>query len=174
MPTAQKEAKVAEIKSRIDASDAFIMTDYRGLTVKEMAQLRNDLRAQGGELSVYKNSLTQIAVRELGLPEMDAMLEGPTAFLFVQGDPVASAKALTAFAKEHSALEVKGGYVQSQLVDAAGIKALAELPSREELIAKLLGTMLNPLTGTVRVLNGPMSAFARVMGAIADQKQAAA
>lgn len=174
MPTAQKEAIVAEIKERIDGSEAFILTDYRGLTVKEMQELRNNLREQGGELSVYKNSLTLIAVRELGLPEMDEMLQGPTAFLFVQGDPVAPAKALTTFAKAHPALEVKGGFVQSQLLDADGVKAIAALPSREELIAKLLGTMLNPLTKTVRVLNGPASAFARVLGAIADQKQAAA
>ncbi|TLM97367.1 MAG: 50S ribosomal protein L10, partial [Actinobacteria bacterium] len=121
---------------------------------------------------VYKNSLTEIAIRELALPSMDEYLAGPTAFVFVNADPVAPAKALTAFAKEHQALELKGGFVESQVVDAAGLQAIATLPSREELIAKLLGTMLNPLTGTVRVLSGPARSFATVLDAIAKNKAA--
>lgn len=173
MPTAQKESIIAEIKGRIASSDAFILTDYRGLSVKEMQELRNKLREQGGELSVYKNSLTQIAVRELGLEGMDDMLQGPTAFLFVEGDPVGPAKALTAFAKEHAALETKGGWVQDQLADASAIAALAALPSREELIAKLMGTMLNPVRQVMLMANAPAGALTRVMKAVADQKAAA-
>ena len=104
---------------------------------------------------------------------MDEYLAAPTAFIFIAEDPVAPAKALNSFAKEHQALELKGGFVQSQVIDAAKVKAIATLPSREELVAKLLGTMQNPLTGTVRVLSGPARAFATVLDAIAKQKAAA-
>lgn len=172
MPTVSKETKVAEIKERFDGAEAVIMADYRGLSVKEMQELRVKVRAVGGEIKVYKNSLTEIAIRELALPNMDAYLEGPTAFVFIGEDPVAPAKALTTFAKEHQALELKGGLVQNQVVDAAGVKAIAMLPSREELIAKLLGTMQNPLRGTVTVLAGPARAFVTVLDAIAKQKAA--
>lgn len=172
MPTATKEALVAEIKDRFNASEAVIMADYRGLSVKQMQTLRNKVREVGGEIKVYKNSLTEIAIRELALPTMDEFLGGPTAFVFIEADPVAPAKALTAFAKENEALQIKGGFVQSQVVDAEGVKAIASLPSREELIAKLLGTMLNPLTGTVRVLSGPARAFVTAVDAIAKQKAA--
>jgi large subunit ribosomal protein L10 len=172
MPTAVKENLVAEIKERFNESEAVLLIDYRGLTVKEMQELRVSVRAAGGEITVYKNSLTEIAVRELALPNMDEYLAGPTAFVFIEADPVAPAKALTTFAKLHQALELKGGFVQNQVVDADGVKAIASLPSREELIAKLLGTMLNPLTGTVRVLAGPSRAFVTVLDAIAKQKAA--
>ena len=173
MPTLLKEDKVVEIKNRFTGSGAVIMADYRGLTVKEMQLLRNNLRAVGCELKVYKNSLTEIAMRELALPNMDAYLAGPTAIVFTGEDPVAPAKALTAFAKLHKALEVKGGLVENQVVDAEGVKAIAALPSREELIARLLGTMLNPIIGFARVLNGPVEAFARTVSAVAEQKDAA-
>lgn len=173
MPTENKQALVDEIKSRFNDAEAVIMIDYRGLTVKEMQSLRRSVRESGGEITIYKNSLTEIAIRELALPSMDAYLEGPTAFVFVAGDAVAPAKALSAFAKEHQALELKGGFVQNQVIGADGVKAIATLPSREELVAKLLGTMQNPLTGTVRVLAGPARAFATVLDAIAKQKAAA-
>lgn len=173
MPTLLKEDKVVEIKNRFTGSGAVIMADYRGLTVKEMQLLRNNLRAVGCELKVYKNSLTEIAMRELALPNMDAYLAGPTAIVFTGEDPVAPAKVLTAFAKLHKALEVKGGLVENQVVDAEGVKAIAALPSREELIARLLGTMLNPIVGFARVLNGPVEAFARTVSAVAEQKDAA-
>lgn len=173
MPTSQKGDLVVEIKGRLNDAGALLLADYRGLTVKEMQELRNQLRAAGSELKVYKNSLTEIAIRELALPSLDEYLAGPTAIIFTGEDPVAPAKALTAFAKVHKALELKGGLVENQVVDAEGLKAIATLPSREELIAKLLGTMLNPLTGFARVLNGPVEAFARTVSAVAEQKSAA-
>ncbi len=174
MPTNAKTDKVAEIKDRLTGSGGVIMADYRGLSVKEMQELRSKVREAGGEVKVYKNTLTEIAVRELALPSMDEFLSGPTAFIFAGEDPVAPAKALMGFAKEHDALEVKGGFVQNAIVDAAAVKAIASLPSREELVAKLLGTMLNPLTNTVRVLNAPVGALARAINAVAQQKEAAA
>jgi large subunit ribosomal protein L10 len=173
MPTAQKEQLVEEIKDRFNDSGAVLLADYRGLSVKELQQLRVKLREAGAELTVYKNSLTEIAMRELALPSMSDYLSGPTAFIFGGEDPVAPAKVLTAFAKDHKALELKGGLVENQVVDADGVKAIATLPSREELIAKLLGTMVNPLVGFARVLNGPVEAFARTVQAVADQKAAA-
>jgi len=173
MPTAQKEQLVEEIKNRFNDSGAVLLADYRGLSVKELEQLRVKLREAGAELTVYKNSLTEIAMRELALPSMTEYLSGPTAFVFGGEDPVAPAKVLTQFAKEHKALELKGGLVENQVVDAESVKAIATLPSREELIAKLLGTMLNPIVGFARVLNGPTEAFARTVQAVADQKAAA-
>jgi len=173
MPTAQKEQLVEEIKNRFNDSGAVLLADYRGLSVKELEQLRVKLREAGAELTVYKNSLTEIAMRELALPSMTEYLSGPTAFVFGGEDPVAPAKVLTQFAKEHKALELKGGLVENQVVDADSVKAIATLPSREELIAKLLGTMLNPIVGFARVLNGPTEAFARTVQAVADQKAAA-
>ena len=173
MPTSEKENLVVEIKARLNDAGALLLADYRGLTVKEMQELRNLLRATGSELKVYKNSLAEIAIRELALPNLDEYLAGPTAIIFTGEDPVAPAKALTTFAKTHKALELKGGLVENQVVDAEGVKAIATLPSREELIAKLLGTMLNPIVGFARVLNGPVEAFARTVQAVADQKAAA-
>jgi large subunit ribosomal protein L10 len=173
MPTAQKETLVEEIKDRFAGSPSVLLADYRGLSVKELQQLRVKLREVGAELTVYKNSLTEIAMRELALPSMTDYLAGPTAFIFAGEDPVAPAKALTTFAREHKALELKGGLVENQVVDADGVKAIATLPSREELIAKLLGSMLNPIAGFARVLNGPVEAFARTVAAVADQKAAA-
>jgi large subunit ribosomal protein L10 len=173
MATSQKEALVGEIKDRLNEAGALLLVDYRGLSVKEMHELRLSLRAAASELKVYKNSLTEIAIRELALPDLDSYLAGPTGIVFTGEDPVAPAKALTAFARQHNLLEVKGGLVENVVVDADGVKAIATLPSREELIAKLLGTMLSPLTGFARVLNGPVEAFARSVQAVADQKAAA-
>lgn len=173
MPTVAKEGLVAEIKDRFNSAEAVIMVDYRGLSVKEMHELRGVLRGFASEVKVYKNSLTEIAIRELAMPSMDEYLAGPTAFVFASEDPVGPAKALNEFAKKHQALQLKGGFVDNQVIGADGVKALATLPSREELIAKLLGTMQNPLVGFARVLNGPVEAFARTVQAVADQKAAA-
>ncbi|MDO8879332.1 MAG: 50S ribosomal protein L10 [Coriobacteriia bacterium] len=173
MPTSEKQVRVAEVKDRLAASGGVIMADYRGLTVKQMRILRTSLREAGAEVTVYKNSLTQIAMRELGLPNMDEYLQGPTVFVFTPDDPVASAKALLAFAKEYKVFSFKGGLIDGQVVDGATIKAIAQLPSREELIAKLMGTMLNPLRNLMAMANAPVGAFARTLQAVADQKAAA-
>lgn len=173
MPKPGKTAVVGEIKEKLTGSVGIVMADYRGLSVKEMQELRSRIRESGGELKVYKNTLTEIALRELAMPAMDEYLEGPTAFLFAHEDPVAPTKALVEFAKKHEALEVKGGFVQNAIVDADGVKAIAALPSREELIAKIMGTMLNPVRGFMSMANAPAGALARAMRAVADQKAAA-
>ncbi|PKQ19133.1 MAG: 50S ribosomal protein L10 [Actinobacteria bacterium HGW-Actinobacteria-6] len=170
MPTVDKKAIVAEIKERLTASAGVIMADYRGLSVKDMQALRVNVRAADGEVKIYKNTLVELAVRELALPSMDALLSGPTAIVFLGGDPVAPAKAVMDFAKLHKQLEVKGGFIEHAVLNAENIKAIAALPPREVLVAKLLGTLQAPASRFVRVLNGPVSAFARTLQAIADQK----
>ena len=173
MPTVQKESIVDEIKERLTASGGIIMADYRGLTVKEMQELRVKVRASGADLKIYKNRLTQIALRELAMPALDEYLTGPTALVFMDEDPVAPAKALQDFAKGHQALEIKGALVQNQVVDSATVRAIASLPSREELVAKLMGMLLSPIRGFMGMANAPVSAFARTVQAVADQKAAA-
>lgn len=173
MPTVQKESIVEEIKVRLTAAAGIIMADYRGLTVKEMQELRSKVRGSGADLKIYKNRLTQIALRELAMPDLDEYLMGPTALVFVQDDPVAPAKVLQEFAKGHQALEVKGGLVQNQVVGASAMKAIASLPSREELVAKVMGLLLSPIRGFMGMANAPASAFARTIRAVAEQKAAA-
>ena len=159
MPTTNKQDLVAEIKAKFAASDAVIMVDYRGLTNKEIETLRVALRGVDASMKVYKNSLTEIAMRELALPAMDEILAGPTAFVFANGEANVSAKEIANFAKIHKELELKGGLIDSQVVGSDAIKAIAALPSRDELLSKLLGTMKNP-----------MANFARVIDAIGKQK----
>lgn len=173
MPTIKKEAQLVEISERLKNASAVWLVDYRGLSVKQSEDLRGVLRECSAELKVYKNTLTAIALKELDMPSMDEYLAGPTGFVFVTGDPVASAKAIKTFATANPLLEIKGGMLEGAVMSIDQVKAVAELPSREELIAKLLGTMQNPMQKIVRVLNGPAEKFARVLGAIADQKNAA-
>ena len=149
------------------------VVDYRGLTVKESEALRRSIREADAVMKVYKNSLVELALKELDMPSMGDVLAGPSAFVFADGDPVASAKALKDFAKANENLVIKGGIMDGAFVDAEAVEKIAALPSREELIAKLLGTIQNPLQQIVRVLNGPMESFARVVSAIEDQKNAA-
>lgn len=174
MPAPKKLAAVEEIKARLNGAEGgVLLVDYRGLSVKAMAQLRNVLREVGGDMVVLKNSLVEIALRESALPAMDDLLAGPSAFVFVDGDPVASAKALAGFAKENKELELKGGLVQGQVIDGAGLNALSKLPSREELIAKLLGTLQNPARGLVTVMSGTARGLVTALDAVAKEKPAA-
>ena len=174
MPNAQNVAILENVKNDLQDSSALWIVDYRGLTVKSVSDLRVRIRNAGAEMKVYKNTLMRIGLAQCDQPNLDPYLEGPSAFIFVKEDPVASAKVIKDFAAENPLLEIKGGMMDGQAVDAAQVIAIASLPSREELIAKLLGTISNPMVGIVRVLNGPMEAFARCVSAIADQKGEAA
>lgn len=173
MPNTKNQETLAKIKEELGGVQAMWVVDYRGVTVKEAHTLRQSVREAQASMKVYKNTLMRLALSELGLPEMGEVLEGPSAFVFCGEDPVASAKALKDFAKENKNLTIKGGIMDGAFVDEAQVNAIAALPSREELIAKILGTISNPLTQTVRVLNGPMEAFARCVSQIAEQKPAA-
>ena len=124
------------------------------------------------DYKVYKNTLTEIAAKELGLEGIIPFLEGPTAIAFSEHDPVAPAKILTDAIKKYKKIEFKAGVVEGKIVDVDGIKALAELPSREELIAKMLGSMNAPITNLVGVLSGPARALVYALNAIKEQKDA--
>lgn len=173
MPSTKNQEKYAAIKEDLSKIQAMWVVDYRGLTVKESEALRRSIREADAVMKVYKNSLVELALKELDMPSMGDVLAGPSAFVFADGDPVASAKALKDFAKANENLVIKGGIMDGAFVDAEAVEKIASLPSREELIAKLLGTIQNPLQQIVRVLNGPMESFARVVSAIEDQKNAA-
>lgn len=172
MPSQNNKETVSAIKEQLENGGAMWVVDYRGLTVKEVQQLRRNIRNAGAIMKVYKNTLMHLALQDLEMPNLDEILAGPSAFVFAGEDPVASAKAIRDFAKENEALEIKGGMMDGAFVDAAQVNAIASLPSREELIAKLLGSLQNPMQKVVRVLNGPAESFARCVKAIADTKAA--
>ena len=173
MPSVKNTEALEQIKADLTDVQAVWVVDYRGLTVKESQELRRSIRESGAIMKVYKNTLMQIALKEMDMPEMDQILSGPSAFIFAEGDPVASAKAIRDFAKENETLVIKGGIMDGGFVDADAVKKIASLPSREELIAKLIGSLQNPMSQIVRVLNAPVEQLARTIDAIADQKNAA-
>lgn len=173
MPSTKNVDALAQTKEDLADVQAVWVVDYRGLTVKEAQELRRNIREAGAVMKVYKNTLMHIALKELDMADMDEILSGPSAFVFADGDPVASAKALRDFSKDNETLVIKGGIMDGKFVDAEAVKKIAALPSREELIAKLLGSLQNPMSQIVRVLNAPLEQVARTIGAIADQKNAA-
>src|SRR5207302_6911057 len=169
-PRPAKVAVVNEVRQRLTSSDAAILTEYRGLNVAEMARLRRSLREAGGNYKIYKNSLARFAVRELGLEELEAMLLGPTAIAFVDGDAAAVAKALRDFSRTNPALVIKGGVLGSTVLAAADAGALAELPSRDQLLAQLAGAMAAPLQQLAGLLAAVPRNFAYGIRALADQQ----
>jgi len=171
-PRPEKVAVVEEVKAKIEAADAAVLTEYRGLNVSATAELRRALREAGGEYKVYKNTLVRFAARELGL-EMDELLTGPTAIAFVDGDPVAVAKALKEFAKTNPALVIKGGVLDGQLIDESGVKALAEVEPREVLLARFAGLLAAPMQQFAGLLQALPRDFAYGLQALIDQGGAA-
>jgi large subunit ribosomal protein L10 len=157
-----KEAKVAEIKEKLEKSKSVVLSKYQGLSVEEDTALRKNLREAGVEYKVYKNTLTILAAKELGLDGIVGYLEGPVAIAFSYEDVTLGARILNDFAKDHKALELKAGIVEGEIYDESKIKQLATIPSKEVLIAKLLGS-----------IKSPISSFARVLSAIADSKETA-
>ncbi|MGI6032364.1 MAG: 50S ribosomal protein L10 [Coriobacteriales bacterium] len=172
MPTQEKVQQVAEITEQFQNTAGCWFIDARGLTVKEVQELRVNIRKGGGAMHVYKNTLARRALNDLDLPELPEILSGPTAFVFCDDDIAAPAKAIKDFMDEHEALELKGGLVDGAEVSVEDALKIAELPSKDQLIAMLLSTMQAPLTGLVRVCNAPMESLARGLKAVAD-KQAA-
>jgi len=148
-----KEAKVAEIKEKLQNAKAVVLADYQGLTVEEDTQLRKTLREAGVEYKVYKNNLVVLAARELGIEGLDAYLEGPVSMAFGYEDATAPARVLHAFAKDHKKIELKAGLVDGVLYDTKEIEKVATIPSREVLIAKLLGSFKAPLSNLAYLLN---------------------
>ena len=171
MARPEKEAVVAEVHEKLTKSQAVVLVDFRGLTVEEATELRKNLRAAGVELRVVKNTLTKLAAQKAELPGLETYLEGPTALAFGYQDPVAPAKILAEFAKDHKKLELKGGVLEGRVIDQAEVKALAELPSREVILGQLAGLLQAPIRNLVYVLSAPIRNTAYVVEAI-RKKQA--
>lgn len=149
----EKQAKVQEIKEKIDKAQAVIFADYRGLTVEEDTELRRKFREAGVEYKVLKNTLTSIAAKEAGVTGLDGFLTGPTSFAFGYTDPTVPARILNDFAKDHKKLELKGGLVQGEVFNADRVKELAAIPPKDVLIAKLLGSLKAPLSNFAYLIN---------------------
>lgn len=166
----QKKQIVQELAEKVKAAQSIVLADYRGLTVEQDTELRNTLRAAGVEYKVVKNTLTSFAMKESGLEGLDTFLNGPTAMAISSTDAVAPAKVLTNFAKKFEKFELKAGVVEGKIINVEGIKALAELPSREVLVAKVLGSFNAPIAGFVNVLNGNIRGLVVALNAVAEQK----
>ena len=147
-----KKAVVAEIKEKMVAAKSIVLIDYRGLTVAEVTELRNQCRKAGVEYAVLKNTMVNLAAKEAGIEGLEAFLKGPTAVAFGMEDAVAPAKVLTEFIKKTKKTEVKCGLLDGQILDAAGVEALAAIPSREVLIAKIMGSMMSAVSKFVYVV----------------------
>ena len=168
----QKEAIVEETARLLAGSEALFVSDYRGLTVAELGELRGALREHGAAFRVLKNTLTRRAAGEAGREEITGLLSGPTAVTFCGGDPAAAARALVEFGRTHQQVELRGGYMQGAVIDSAMVRTLSALPSREVLIAQVVGTMAAPITGLVTVLQGTISGLVRSLRQISEQKAA--
>lgn len=170
-PRPEKVAVVDEVRERMDASDGALLTEYRGLTVAELAELRRELVAAGGDYKVYKNTLVRLAVADTPRAGMSDLLTGPTAIAFVQGDVSAVAKALRDFARANPNLIVKGGVVGTTLMSAADIDVLAELPSRETLLAQFAGALSAPLQQLAGLVQALPRNLAYGLSALVAQRQ---
>jgi large subunit ribosomal protein L10 len=161
MAQPEKAAAVAEIAQSFRGASAALLTEYRGLTVSQITELRRSL-GEGARYAVVKNTLTRIAAREAGVDGIEDLLVGPTAVAFVEGDPVEAAKGLRDFGRAHPALVIKGGIVEGRAMSADDVRRLADLDSREVLLAKLAGAM-----------KASLSQAARVVEALRQQREAA-
>jgi len=168
----EKTAAVSEIREKLGAAKAAILTDYRGMSVAEATALRRKLREAKIEYRVLKNTLTYLAAKEIGHAELESYLSGPTAIAFGYEDPVAAAKVLSDFTKDSKHMTIKGGIVEGKIVNPDGIKALADLPSREVLLAMVLAGIQAPLAGWVSVLGAPLRNFAYALSALQKQQEA--
>lgn len=148
-----KKAVVAELTERLQNAQAGVIADYRGLTVAQDTELRNKLREAGVEYTIVKNTLTRFAANAVGLEGLDPVLHGPTALATSANDVVAPAKVLVEFAKNNEQLEIKAGFVDGKVIDVDEVKVYASIPSKEVLIAKMLGSLQAPIASLVRTLD---------------------
>lgn len=172
-PRSTKPTEVADVVERLERSTASVVTEYRGLSVAEMASLRRELRAAGGEYKVVKNTLAKRAVDGTPNEALAELLSGPTAIAFVNGDISAVAKALKNFAKANPKLIIKGGIFEGSPLDAAGLSQLADLPSRDVLLAQLAGALVAPLSSLAGLLQALPRDLAYGLKALADKGGAA-
>lgn len=174
MPTtkAQKTAMLADIKEKMEKAQVTILADFRGIPVAKITDLRTRLRKAGGEIKVTKNTIAGIAAKEIGIEGLEDYLKGPTVFAFSTEDPVAPAKILSDFAREiKQGLDIKAGVLEGKVINADGVKALADLPSREVLLAKVLGGMQAPMYGFASVLAANLRNLVYVLDQVRQQKE---
>ncbi|MBM6404811.1 50S ribosomal protein L10 [Phycicoccus sp. CSK15P-2] len=171
MSRADKAAAIAELSEKFKSSNAAVLTEYRGLSVAQITELRNTLRGNA-TYAVVKNTLTQLAAKDAGVTAFDGQLVGPSAIAFVEGDAVEAAKGLRDFAKANPLLVIKGGVLEGKALSAAEITKLADLESREVLLAKLAGAMNASLSNAVSLFAAPLSQTARVVEALRAKVEA--
>ncbi len=169
---ANKEATVAELTELFRSSNAVLLTEYRGLTVAQLKELRTAIR-EDASYAVVKNTLTKIAAKNAGIDSFDDLLAGPSAIAFVHGDTVNVAKAMRDFAKANPLLEVKGGYFDGSPLTAAEVTKLADLESREVVLAKLAGAVKASLFGAAYMFNAPLAQAARAVDALRLKQESA-
>jgi large subunit ribosomal protein L10 len=172
MARPEKVAVVEEIRTKLAESDATVLTEYRGLTVHDFADLRGSLRGSGTEYKVFKNTLARRAVAGAGLDDITSLFEGPVAIAFVRGDAAAAAKALRDFGRTNPALVVKGGLLGERVITPADIEALADLPSREVMLTQIAGMFQAPLTKAAGLFQAFTRNFAYGVQALIDQRVA--
>ena len=168
----EKAAVIDEIAGQIKDAEAIYAVDYRGLTVAQAAELRARLRETGATMRIVKNTLTLRAADQAKAEQVKELIEGPTAFTFVTGDPAAAAKALDTFARREQALELRGGVLGTELLTAEAVQRIARLPARDQLHAQIAGVVAAPLTGLVRGLGSLLSGLAVALGQVQEKKQA--
>lgn len=174
MARPEKVAEVDAIAERIQAAQSMVLADYSGLTVAQMTVFRRNCRAGAVDCRVVKNRLASIAADKTGLAGMKDYLKGPTAIMFGMESQVEPAKIVVDFAKDHEKLMIKGGFVDGQFLDADRVVELSKVPSRDELIAKMMGSINSPAQGLAMVTNGVIAALTRAIDAVAKQKAEAA
>lgn len=170
MARPEKIAIVKEIKEKLQRAQGVILTDFRGLDVHELNDLRRKVGEEDAEYKIFKNTLVRIAARESKQEKLEKYLVGPTAFAFGYGDIVSLIKTIVNFSSEHDALQIKAGILEGEIIDAARIEVLASLPPREELLAGLLGSLGLSLGGLVNVLAGPIRDLSGTLNAVVQQK----
>ena len=169
----EKVAMIAAFKAELVNAKGMVLVDFRGIKVAQDTKLRRKMREAGVHYTVIKNNMASIAAKEAGIEGLDAYLKGPLAMVSSAKDPVAPAKLISDFAKENKIMEIKGGLVEGTVINAEGVKALAGLPSREILIARVLGSMQAPLSGLVTVLSGNIRNLVYALDAVRQQKESA-
>jgi large subunit ribosomal protein L10 len=174
MSKADKIERVAELKAGIEGSEALLLTDYRGLTVSDITELRRSLAEGGTAFSVVKNTLMQRAVSDASIEELESLLEGPTAVAFIAGDPVAAAKKVVEAAKRFPALVLKGGYMDGKVLSADEAKALADLESRDVMLSKIAGLLKGEMSRAASMFVSAQSKFLSLLEAYKDKVPGAA
>lgn len=171
MPSKANQEMLKKAEESLANSSGVFVIDYRGLTVKESQELRRGLRQVGASMRIYKNNIVRLAIQNQDLPAIDAILEGPCAYVFYEKDPVDAAKVVKDMSGKLKKLAFLGGISEGNAITANQALAIADLPSRDELLARLAAAVVAPLSGVARVLNAPLQSFATVLTRVGEAKE---